>query len=91
MSLLFVNTCAIKRERGASGLRKGYVFANVCHIALHISTELTIGGSCKVLFSTHVNHMSVSPTKGIGPTQGQRNTLTRVEIVFLCPCVVPIH
>ena len=31
-----------------------------------------------MLFSTHVNHVSFSPTNGIGPTQGQRKTLTRV-------------
>ena len=34
-----------------------------------------------MLFSTHVNHVSVSPTKGIGPTQGQKKTLTRVGIL----------
>ena len=28
-----------------------------------------------MLFSTHVNHASVSPTYGIGPTQGQRETV----------------
>ena len=28
----------------------------------------------------HVKHVSVSPTYGIGPTQGQRKTLTRVGI-----------
>ena len=33
----------------------------------YISTELT-----------GVNRVSVSPTNGIGPTQGQRKTLTRV-------------
>ena len=33
-----------------------------------------------MLFSTHVNHVSVSPTNGNGPTQGQRKTLTRVGI-----------
>ena len=34
-----------------------------------------------MLFSTHVfYHVSVSPTNGIGPTQGQRKTLTRVGI-----------
>ena len=27
-----------------------------------------------------MNHVSVSPTDGNGPTQGQRKTLTRVEI-----------
>ena len=29
-----------------------------------------------MLFSTHVNHVSVCPINGIGPTQGQRKTLT---------------
>ena len=33
-----------------------------------------------MLFSTHVNHVSVSPTYGNGPTQGQEKTLTRVGI-----------
>ena len=33
-----------------------------------------------MLFSTHVNHVSVSPTNGIGPSQGQLKTLTRVGI-----------
>ena len=30
-----------------------------------------------MLHSTHVNHVSVCPTNGIGPTQGQKKTLTR--------------
>ena len=30
--------------------------------------------------SAHMNHVSVSPTDGNGPTQGQRKTLTRVGI-----------
>ena len=29
----------------------------------------------------HIDHVSVSPSNGIGPTQGQRNTLTRVGII----------
>ena len=29
---------------------------------------------------TFMNHVSVSPTDGNGPTQGQRKTLTRVGI-----------
>ena len=33
-----------------------------------------------MLFSTHVNHVSVSPNNEIGITQGQRKTLTRVGI-----------
>ena len=52
-----------------------------------------------------MNHVSVSPTDGNGPTQGQRKTLTRVGFepttedvigsiptlvrVVLCPCVGP--
>ena len=55
-----------------------------------------------MLFSSHVNHVSVSPTNGIGPTRGRRKTLIRVGIeptafglvhtvrVSLCPCVGPI-
>ena len=31
-----------------------------------------------MLFSTHVNHVSVSPINGIGPTQGEVKNLTRV-------------
>ena len=31
-------------------------------------------------FLSHMNHVSVSPTDGNGPTQGQRKTLTRVVI-----------
>ena len=31
-------------------------------------------------FQPHMNHVSVSPTNGNGPTQGQRKTLTRVGI-----------
>ena len=30
-----------------------------------------------------IDHVSVSPTDGIGPTQGQRKTLTRVAIILL--------
>ena len=41
---------------------------------------LTMRGSCEVLFSTHVNHVSVSPTNANRPTQGHRKTLTRVGI-----------
>ena len=33
-----------------------------------------------IIFRTHVNHVSVSPTDGNGPTQGLRKTLTRVGI-----------
>ena len=32
------------------------------------------------MFLPHMNHVSVSPTDGNGPTQGQRKTLTRVGI-----------
>ena len=31
-------------------------------------------------FLSHMNHVSVSPTDGNGPTQGQRKTLTKKEI-----------
>ena len=31
-------------------------------------------------FLSHMNHVSVSPTDGNGPTQGQRKTLTRMGI-----------
>ena len=46
-------------------------------LTLH-SIDLTIKGNVKFWFSTHLDHVSVSPTDGIGPTQGQRKTLTRV-------------
>ena len=36
--------------------------------------------SVKCSFSTHIDHVSISPTDGIEPTQGQRKTLTRVSI-----------
>ena len=35
---------------------------------------------CKVLVVQPINHVSVGPTDGIGPTQGQVKTLTRVGI-----------
>ena len=35
---------------------------------------------CKVLMFQPIYHVSVSPTDGNGPTQGQRKTLTRVGI-----------
>ena len=35
---------------------------------------------CKVLVFQPIDHVSVSLTHGIGPTQGQRKTLTRVVI-----------
>ena len=34
-------------------------------------------------FVPHMNHVSVSPTNRNGPTQGQRNTLTRVGIELM--------
>ena len=36
----------------------------------------------KCWFSTHLDHVSISPTNGIGPTERQRKTLTRVIRVF---------
>ena len=42
--------------------------------------DVTIGCNVKCQFSTHLHHVSVSPTDGIGATQGQRKTLTRVGI-----------
>ena len=35
-----------------------------------------MSGRCEVLFSTHVNHVSVSPTNGNGPSQGQSLSLS---------------
>ena len=46
----------------------------------YISTDLTIRGLREVLVSTHIDHVSVSPTDGNGPTKGQGKTLTRVGI-----------
>ena len=37
-------------------------------------------GGVSAIFLSHINHVSVSPTDGTGPTQGQRKTLTRVGI-----------
>ena len=73
-----------------SSTRKGYVA-----IATHgrVALILRMNGSdrmwCKVLMFQPIYHVSVSPTDGNGPTQGQRKTLTRVVRVFLCPCVGP--
>ena len=36
--------------------------------------------SVKCSFSTHIDYVSISPPNGIGPTQGQRKTLTRAAI-----------
>ena len=41
-------------------------------------TEYSVMWSAR--FLSHMNHVSVSPTDGNGPTQGQRKTLTRVGI-----------
>ena len=41
-------------------------------------TEWSVMSSAR--FLSHMNHVSVSPTNGNGPTQGQRNTLNRVGI-----------
>ena len=38
-------------------------------------------------FQSHMNHVSVSPTDGNGPTQGQRKTLTRVGIDLVAQSV----
>ena len=35
----------------------------------------------KVLMFQPIYHVSVSPTDGNGPTQGQRKTLTRVDVL----------
>ena len=35
---------------------------------------------CSVVFYPYMNHVSVGPTNGNGPTRGQRKTLTRVGI-----------
>ena len=37
---------------------------------------------CKVLMFQPIYHVSVSPTDGSGPTQGQRKTLTRVSVCW---------
>ena len=46
----------------------------------------------KCWFSTHIDNVNVSPTDdGIGPTQGQKKTLTRVGIepIFNCHDQLP--
>ena len=46
-----------------------------------IKTELTEWSAMRsARFLSHMNHVSVSPTDGNGPTQGQRKALTRVGI-----------
>ena len=42
-----------------------------------------------MLFLTYVNHVSVSPTTGNGPTQGHRKTLTRMGIPTTCSRLIP--
>ena len=36
-----------------------------------------------MLFSTHVNHVSISPTNGNGPTQGQSFSLSLSESIAI--------
>ena len=69
-------------------------WAAVDHYLSDIHTELTIVGWYEALFSTHVNHVSVSSTNGIGPTQGQKEIATRPT--FQCkkvtlPCTWPAY
>ena len=59
--------------------------------ATNIPVNRTNWRECSVTWSarflSHMNHASVSSTDGTGPTQGQRKTLTRVEIepaTFVC-------
>ena len=52
--------------------RKGYVFSNVGRVALIFQQTFLLEGDVKCQFSTHMNHVSVSPTDGNGPTEGQR-------------------
>ena len=69
--------------RGA--LSEGLVFASSC--AVLNKCQLCGGKFCffrrrksLTVEENHMNHVSVSPTDGNGPTQGQRKTLTRVGI-----------
>ena len=87
--LTFVAACLsfLSSECVSVYTRKGYVA-----LATHgrVALILRMNGSdrmwCKVLMFQPIYHVSVSPTDGNGPTQGQRKTLTRVEFVFLFVC-----
>ena len=58
---------------------KGYVALQTYgRVALVFRTNAWIDRMCKVLVFQPIDHVSVSPTDGIGPTEGQRKTLTRV-------------
>ena len=82
-SVLFSSASSrCSRRRSASLLpvsRKGYVA-----LATHgrVALILRMNGSdrmwCKVLMFQPMYHVSVSPTDGNGPTQGQRKTPTRL-------------
>ena len=54
--------------------------ANIGRVALVFRTNCMIECNVNCQFSTHIDHVNVSPTDAIGPTQGQRKTLTRVGI-----------
>ena len=58
---------------GLTKYKEGLRFANVGRVALILIDIL-------IRFLPHMNHVSVSPTNGNGPTEGQRKTLTRVGI-----------
>ena len=55
--------------------RKGYVA-----LATHgrVALILRMNGSDRMWMFQPIYHVSVSPTDGNGPTQGQRKTLTKV-------------
>ena len=52
--------------------------SNVWPCSTYIKNEWSDRMWCKVLMFQPIYHVSVSPTDGNGPTQGQRKTLTRV-------------
>ena len=64
-------------SRYKEGLR---CISNVWPCSTYIKNELSDRMWCKVLMFQPIYHVSVSPTDGNGPTQGQRKIQTRVGI-----------
>ena len=54
--------------------------SNVGPCSTYIKNEWSDRMLCKVLMFQPIYNVSVSPTDGNGPTQGERKTLTRVGI-----------
>ena len=62
-------------------ISSGYVAnSNVWPCSTYMKNEWSDRMYSKVLMFQPIYHVSVSPTDGNGPTQGQRKTLTRVRV-----------